>query len=110
MSVLFPGAFQLVTTSLKTCKDHIALIQRLAIERWGSEITGYGKPKWQPELVNAYCAIAQAQGEEDAKPVNRRSQIMRALETGSCTADTLILLYAALGCRLEVVREERLVP
>jgi hypothetical protein len=98
---------------LKMSKDHVALIQQMAIDRWGEEITRYGTPKWQAELVNAYCEVLQSQGDLTAKPLNRRSQVLRVLldeeKKGGCNADTLICLYAAVNCRLDVVKLERFV-
>jgi hypothetical protein len=83
---------------MKSCKAHLDLISKLAAEKWGDN--------WLNELVKDYCKIAQSQGDETAIPNNRKGQIKRAFEVGSCTADTLIILYYAIGCELEVSRKQ----
>ncbi|QYO62306.1 hypothetical protein [Leptolyngbya sp. 7M] len=78
-----------------TAKDVLEAIQERAQERWGE--------KWIAELVKAYVKIAIANGDEGATVVKRRSQIERALKSGSCTLDTAIWLAAAVGCRFQMV-------
>ena len=81
-------------STMKTCKDHLTVIERAAIDKWGD--------RWQLELVRAYVQILQKNGDEIATINNRKSQIMRAFEAKSCTADTLINLYYAIGYELSI--------
>lgn len=78
-----------------TGREILEVIQRRAIDRWGE--------KWVAELVKAYVKIAVANGDEKATSVNRRPQIERALESGSCTIEKAIWLAAAVGCRFQLV-------
>jgi hypothetical protein len=96
---------------IKTAQDHLAMIRQLAIAKWGEDTSAHGTPNWQPAIVKAYCDLAREHGDEGATPRNRRSQLLRVLleeKGGSCSADTLILLYAVVDCRLEVFRDEHL--
>ena len=91
----------------KTCKDHIAKIEKLAIAKWGEAKNGYGGLEWQRSLVERYVELENEENPDETKkatPNRRRSQIIRALEKGTCTADTLILLYAAVDCEIQVVQ------
>ena len=81
---------------LTTCKAILERIKARAIARWSEE-------RWQSNLVREYCNIALENGEENATPVNRRGQIVRAFEVGSCSVDTLIMLAASVGCRFQMV-------
>ena len=83
---------------MKSCKSHLELISTLSAEKWGDA--------WMKELIREYCKISQSQGEDAATYDNRRNQIRRAFEVGSCTADTLIVLYYAIGCELEISRKQ----
>jgi hypothetical protein len=83
---------QLETTS---CKAILERIQERATKKWAE--------RWLPNLVREYVAIARSQGDEVATAVNRRPQIERAFTVGSCTADTLIMLAASVGCRFQMV-------
>ena len=83
---------------MKSCKSHLELISKLAAEKWGDA--------WMKELTREYCKISQSQGEETATYDNRRTQIKRVFEIGSCTADTLIILYYAIDCELEISRKQ----
>lgn len=85
---------------MKTCKDHLAAIKTASQDRWGD--------RWQLELVRAYVQILQKNGDEIANVNNRTTQIARAFNVESCTADTLILLYDAIGYELSVSR--KLIP
>jgi hypothetical protein len=83
---------------MKSCKSHLDLISKLAAEKWGDV--------WMNELIKEYCRISRENGEAAATPNNRKGQIRRAFEVGSCTADTLIILYYAIGCELEISRRQ----
>ena len=80
-------------------------IKDRAIERWGAE-------NWLKEIVREYVRIEKEQAdpeEEDTKkitPVNRRSQILRAFETGNCRLDTAMLLAESVGCQFQLVCKE----
>lgn len=78
-----------------TGKDVLERIKQRAINRWGQE-------KWLANLVREYVKLAILQGDEKATPINRRPQIQRTFEVGSCTLDTAILLAAAVGCRFQM--------
>jgi len=71
--------------------DVLEAIKRRAIARWGEE-------KWLLNLVREYVRLEGG----DVKPVQRRSQIVRAFETGSCTLETAMLLAAAVGCKFQM--------
>jgi hypothetical protein len=71
-------------------------IRQRAVERWGEE-------KWQVNLVREYARIAYAQGDENATPNNRRTQVIRVFESKKCTLDTAVLLAAAVGCRFQMI-------
>lgn len=77
-----------------TGREILEVIQRRAIDRWGE--------KWVAELVKAYVRIANANGDDKATAINRRPQIERAFETGSCTIEKAIWLAAAVGCRFQL--------
>jgi hypothetical protein len=76
-------------------------IQARAIQLWGAE-------NWLKEVVKAYVALEQQQGADAKKAtyVNRRNQIERAFETGSCRLDTAMLLAEAVGCQFQMVCTE----
>jgi hypothetical protein len=78
-------------------------IKNRAIERWGAE-------DWLKEIVREYVRIEKEQAElEDTgkiTPVNRRSQILRAFETGNCRLDTAMLLAESVGCQFQLVCKE----
>jgi len=79
---------------MKSCKDHLTLISKLAADKWGED--------WELSITKEYAKIRQGLGEETATTNSRRNQIRRAFEVGSCTADTLITLYHAVNCELEI--------
>jgi hypothetical protein len=75
-----------------------AILERIrerAIAKWGEE-------KWIVGIVRAYVEIAKAQGDEKATTVNRRTQIERVFDKGSCNLETAISLAAAVGCRFQM--------
>ncbi|NJL20087.1 MAG: hypothetical protein HC895_03435 [Leptolyngbyaceae cyanobacterium SM1_3_5] len=71
--------------------DVLDAIKQRAIAKWGEE-------KWMLNLVREYVRLEG----EGAKPVQRRSQIARAFETGSCTLETAMLLANAIGCKFQL--------
>jgi hypothetical protein len=77
-----------------TGKEILNVIQRRAMDRWGE--------KWMAELVKAYVKVANANGDEKATAINRRPQIERMFEAGSCTLDKAIWLAAAVDCRFQL--------
>lgn len=78
-----------------TCKAILERIKARAIAKFGE--------KWLLNLVREYVEIAQQNGDGKATVINRRNQIERAFNVGSCTADTLIQLAAAVGCRFQMI-------
>ncbi|MBD1876950.1 hypothetical protein H6F75_26040 [Nodosilinea sp. FACHB-131] len=76
-------------------------IKARAIQTWGEE-------SWSKEIIKAYVELEQRQGieAEKASYVNRRTQILRAFETGSCRLDTALLLAKAVGCQFQMVCAE----
>jgi hypothetical protein len=77
-------------------------IKARAIKTWGEE-------NWFKSIVNEYVRLEQQRGGEGAKKatyVNRRNQIDRAFEVGSCNLETAMLLAAAVGCRFQMVCTE----
>jgi len=84
----------------QTSASLISAVKTRAIELWGEE-------RWFKELVKEYVRLENQQQADDAKPanyINRRNQIQRALETGSCRLDTALLLVAAVGHKLQMVK------
>ncbi|HEY9762381.1 MAG TPA: hypothetical protein V6D07_07635 [Trichocoleus sp.] len=78
---------------LETIKDR-------AIKRWGEE-------NWLLEIVREYVRLANEQsGEAKATVNNRKTQIQRAFEVGSCNLETAMLLAATVGCRFQMVCTE----
>jgi hypothetical protein len=83
--------FMAVTTS----RAILDKIKEKAIAKWGEK-------RWVAELVKKYVEIAIENGDESATAVNRRPQVERAFNVGSCSADTLILIVAAVGGRFQL--------
>jgi hypothetical protein len=81
--------------TVTTSRAILDKIQERAIAKWGDR-------KWLPELVKKYVEIAIENGDEAATAINRRPQVERAFKVGSCTADTLILIAAAVGGRFQI--------
>jgi len=69
-------------------------IKDRAIAKWGD--------KWVANLAREYASIAKERGDEKATTVNRRPQLERAFESGSCTLETAIVLAAATGCKFQM--------
>ena len=76
-------------------------IKARAIKVWGED-------NWNKEIIKAYIELEQQQGVDAKKAsyVNRRTQILRAFETGSCRLDTAMLLAQAVGCQFQLVCTE----
>jgi hypothetical protein len=80
-----------------------AILQAIATEAqtmWGED--------WVKNLVRKYCEIESQETGEEIKPVHRRSQIVRAVETGAVTLETLIRLAECVGMSFvgEIQRKE----
>jgi hypothetical protein len=73
-------------------------IKARAIARWGDD--------WLLEIVREYVRLANSQGDTKATVNNRKSQIQRAFEVGSCRLDTAMLLAEAVGCHFQMVCTE----
>ena len=72
-------------------------------------ISLWGESDWFPQIVKEYVRLELEQTQGDAKKAtyaNRRNQIERAFETGSCRLDTSMLLAAAVGCQFQLVCKE----
>ena len=68
------------------------LIVSRAQEFWGED--------WKAELVRAYCLIESNESGETVKPVERRSQLMRALEVKSTSLETALRLASAVNLKI----------
>jgi hypothetical protein len=83
----------------QTSASLLNVVKARAIQLWGEE-------RWFKELVKEYVRLENQQS-DDAKTtnyINHRNQIERALETGSCRLDTALLLVAAVGHKLQMVK------
>lgn len=74
-------------------------IKACAIELWGED-------KWFKELLSAYVRLENQSLSDDKQLTNnnRRSQLLRVFETGGCRLDTALLLVAAVGHKLQMVK------
>ena len=71
-------------------------IKDRAISLWGEE-------NWLREIVKEYVRLEKEQDPAtNANPNNRRSQILRAFETGGCRLETAMLLADAVGCQFQM--------
>jgi hypothetical protein len=77
-----------------TCKSILAKVEERARKKWGQ--------KWLANLTHEYVAIAKSQGDETATFERRRAQLGRTFENGSCNADTLLILVAAVDCKIQL--------
>jgi len=78
---------------LNTIKDR-------AISLWGEE-------NWLREIVKEYVRLEKEQDPTTSATTNsRRSQILRAFETGGCRLETAMLLAEAVGCQFQMVCTE----
>ncbi len=73
-------------------------IKARAIARWGDD--------WLLEIVREYVRLANSKGDTKATVNNRKSQMQRAFEVGSCRLETAMLLAEAVGCRFQMVCTE----
>ena len=73
-------------------------IKARAIARWGDD--------WLLEIVREYVRLANSKGDTKATVNNRKSQMQRACEVGSCRLETAMLLAEAVGCRFQMVCTE----
>lgn len=93
-------------TSL-SCKEHLEAIQELAKKKWGTELTGFNRPAWEAKLVRSYVEVIRQKGDTAATPAKRRNALLRAFQRGGCKADTLLNLYEAVGCQVQIVRDQQ---
>jgi DNA-binding phage protein len=89
-----------MATSEEQAKALIQAISQEAQSKWGDE--------WIAALVRAYCEIESQEAGKLVKPVQRRSQLVRVLEEGNPTLETLLRLAKAVGAEinLEFIRRE----
>lgn len=80
---------------LTTCKAILERIKQRAINKYGD--------KWMAGLTNEYVRLARSRGDKTATAGSRRTQLERIFERESCSADSLIQLAAAVGCRFQMV-------
>ena len=90
-----------------SCKDHLDAIQKMAQDKWGTELTGFHRPAWEAKLVRSYVDVIRQKGDLEATPARRRTHVLRAFRLGSCYADTLLNLYEAVGCQVQIVRDQQ---
>ncbi len=90
----------MATMEPQTSASLLNAVKDRAIGLWGED-------RWFKELVKEYVKLENQQQSDDANPanyINRRNQIQRALDTGSCRLDTALLLVAAVGHKLQMVK------
>jgi len=87
----------LMTSPEITSAQVLERIKERAIAKWGEK-------RWKLELVQEYCRL---EDNPKATPINRRPQIYRVFETGSCTLETALRLANAVGCRFYLECVER---
>lgn len=87
--------------SKEKAKAIMDAIAQTAQDKWGDD--------WVPALVNAYCDLEKAEtGNEKATLVNRRNQVLSAIEEGNPRLATVMRLATAVGITVElaIVRRE----
>jgi DNA-binding phage protein len=72
------------------------LVRDTAQEKWGD--------RWMAETVRAYCEVAQRHGDQTATVTRRRPSLERAFKNGSCTVDTLLNLFDAVGLQMRIIK------
>ena len=75
-------------------KPILERIESRAQKKWGQ--------KWLANLTHEYVNLAKQNGDDTATFERRRAQIGRTFENGSCNADTLLILVAAVGCKIQL--------
>lgn len=87
-------------TSKEQAKALIDAISQEAQTKWGKE--------WIATLVRAYCEIESQETGKLIKPIQRRSQLVRALEEGNTTLETLMRLTKAVEATIALtfIRKE----
>lgn len=60
------------------------------------------------ELVRCYCEIESQETGKEVKPVQRRSQLVRTLETKTCELTTLMRLLQAVNIEIELYIRQKL--
>lgn len=82
-------------TSEQQAKAVIQAISQEAQSKWGED--------WIASLVRAYCEIESQESGKLIKPVQRRSQLVRAIEEGNPTLETLLRLCRAVNAELQLI-------
>jgi DNA-binding phage protein len=86
--------------SAEQAKAMVNAIAQVAQEQWGED--------WLADLVRRYCEIEQEEtGNEKATPINRRSQLLTAINEGNPKMETLVRLAIAVGVELQLVVVKR---
>lgn len=89
-----------MATSEEQAKALIEAISQESQAKWGDN--------WIASLVRAYCEIESQEIGKLVKPVQRRSQLVRSLEEGNPTLETLLRLIKAVEGELSLtfIRKE----
>ena len=95
LSLVRCSTIQAMASSAEQAQALIAAISQEAQQKWGDD--------WLAPLVRAYCEIESQEKGKLIKPVQRRSQLVRALEESNPTTETLLRLVKAIGGNLELV-------
>ncbi|PZV09156.1 MAG: hypothetical protein DCF22_18920 [Leptolyngbya sp.] len=85
--------------SSEQAKAIIEAISQEAKSKWGDD--------WIASLVRAYYEIESQEAGKLIKPVARRSSLVRSLEEGNPTLETLLRLTKAIGADLELAITRR---
>jgi hypothetical protein len=99
MIVLESAKLSMENTALKPVDSEAAMhVVKRRMEDVGVDLAG---------LVRLYCEIRQAKGDTKATPVNRRSQLVNALEKSNPTLETFLDLVDALDGEIQIVWIDR---
>lgn len=70
-------------------------------------ISLWGEDEWLREIIKEYVRLEKEQDPTTKATANsRRSQILRAFETGGCRLETAMLLADAVGCQFQMICTE----
>lgn len=78
-----------------TAETALEKVKQAAISEWGEE-------RWLVELTRRYNELYNEDGDTTQAFKNRRSQIGRIFDKGSCTADWLFRLAHTAGCKISI--------
>lgn len=95
LSLAYYPTIKTMKTAGEQAKALMDAISQEAQKQWGED--------WLAALTRAYCEIESAETGKLIKPVQRRSQLVRALEVGNPTTESLMRLVQAVGGQLELV-------